>query len=126
MAALPQGALYALATFIGWITYRSFPYRAAVVRENLTIAFPELDERGLQEVMRRYYAGFADVLVEIVISARLTAADLRQRVHIANLDLVRAPLSAGQSVLIVAAHQCNWEWFLLALSRIPWIVPVTG
>ncbi len=23
---------------------------------------------------------------------------------------------SGQSVLLVAAHQCNWEWMLLALS----------
>jgi KDO2-lipid IV(A) lauroyltransferase len=25
-------------------------------------------------------------------------------------------MDAGQSVLMVAAHQCNWEWLLLALS----------
>jgi len=29
---------------------------------------------------------------------------------------VRAALASGSSVLLVAAHQCNWEWMLLALS----------
>ena len=29
---------------------------------------------------------------------------------------VRAALASGTPVLLVAAHQCNWEWMLLALS----------
>ena len=29
---------------------------------------------------------------------------------------MRAALASGTPVLLVAAHQCNWEWMLLALS----------
>ncbi len=29
---------------------------------------------------------------------------------------MQAYLAQGQSVLVVAAHQCNWEWMLLGLS----------
>ena len=36
--------------------------------------------------------------------------------QISNLELARELLERGQSVLLVAAHQCNWEWMLLALS----------
>ena len=36
--------------------------------------------------------------------------------RISNLELARELLDRGQSVLLVAAHQCNWEWMLLALS----------
>jgi len=41
---------------------------------------------------------------------------IRRRVSIVNLEAPRAHLEQGQSVLLVAAHQCNWEWMLLALS----------
>ena len=116
VAALPLRTLYALAAVIAWVTWRVVPYRADVVRENLKIAFPEADEAQLREIMRRYYSGFAQVLVEIVKSASLSAEVLREHVEIANLELIRAPLAQGSPVLIVAAHQCNWEWFLLALS----------
>jgi KDO2-lipid IV(A) lauroyltransferase len=116
-ATLPLRALYALATLIGWVTYRMFPYREHVVRENLGIAFPELDEPGLRALMRDYYAGFAQVLVEIVKAASLPAEELARHVAIANIELVRKPLSQGTPVIIVAAHQCNWEWFQLALSH---------
>ena len=116
VATLPFGLLYGFASFLGWLTYRFFPYRERVVRENLTKAFPEFDETQLRAVMRRYYAGFADMLVEIIKSVRMPAEEIRRRVHIVNLEAPQALLAQGQSVLLVAAHQCNWEWMLLALS----------
>jgi KDO2-lipid IV(A) lauroyltransferase len=116
VAALPLRVLYALAAVIAWVTFRVVPYRANVVRENLKIAFPEADEGELRAIMRRYYSGFAQVLVEIVKAVSWPAEKLREHVAIANLEVIREPLAQGKPVLIVAAHQCNWEWFLLALS----------
>jgi KDO2-lipid IV(A) lauroyltransferase len=92
------------------------PYREHVVRENLTKAFPDLDETGLRKVMRAYYDGFAQMFVELLKGATMPAAEIQRRVQIVNLDKVQAYLAQGQSVLVVAAHQCNWEWMLLGLS----------
>ena len=65
VARLPLATLYGLASFFGWLTFRFFPYREHVVRENLSKAFPAFDEPQLREVMRRYYLGFAQLrLVE--------------------------------------------------------------
>jgi KDO2-lipid IV(A) lauroyltransferase len=116
LARLPLATLYGLASFFGWLTFRFFPYREHVVRENLSKAFPDFDEPQLREVMRRYYLGFAQMLMEIIKSVRMPADELRRRVRILNLEAPRALLAQGQSVLLVAAHQCNWEWMLLALS----------
>jgi len=112
----PFPLLYLLADFLGWLAFHVFPYRDPVVRENLSKCFPELDEAGMREVRRRYYGGFADVLVEVIKSATLPAAEIRRRVRIVGLEQPRALLQQGQSVLLAAAHQCNWEWMLLALS----------
>ena len=116
LACVPLPALYGLASVAGWLTFRFFPYRQHVVRENLTKAFPAFDEPQLRKVMRDYYLGFAQMLMEIIKSVRMPAEELRRRVRVLNLEAPRALLSQGQSVLLVAAHQCNWEWMLLALS----------
>jgi len=116
LARVPLRLLYGLATLLGWLAFRVFPYREHVVRENLARAFPELAEPELREIMRRYYLGFAQMLVEIIKSAGFTAEQICSRVRIVNLEAPRALLAQGQSVLFVAAHQCNWEWMLLALS----------
>jgi KDO2-lipid IV(A) lauroyltransferase len=113
---VPLPVLYAVSSFLGWLAFRVFPYREHVVRENLSKAFPELDEAGLRRVIRDYYAGFADMLMEIIKAATWPAEQIRQRVRLLNVEQPRALLEQGQSVLLVAAHQCNWEWMLLALS----------
>jgi Kdo2-lipid IVA lauroyltransferase/acyltransferase len=116
LACVPLNGLYGITGFLGWLTYRVYPYREHVVRENLGKAFPEFDETQLRTVIRGYYLGFAQMLAEVVKSVSLPATEIRQRVRIVNLDAPRRLLERGQSVLLVAAHQCNWEWMLLALS----------
>ncbi len=116
VSAVPMSLLYVLATFLAWLAYRVFPYRPKVVMENLRIAFPELDEHGLRARMRDFYSNHADVLVEIVKSATIDREELLRRVEVRGLDLVRARLGLGRPVLLLAGHQCNWEWMLLALS----------
>lgn len=113
---VPMVLLDRFADLLGWLAFRVFPYREHVVRENLTKAFPDLDEAGIRQIMRAYYNGFAQMLVELLKGATLPAAQITRRVKIQNLDKVRAYLAQGQSVLLVAAHQCNWEWMLLGLS----------
>jgi len=115
-ARSPWWLLNGLADALAWLAWRVFPYRQHVVRENLTIAFPELDAAALGGLMHGYYRGFAQVAVEILKSTRMSAEELRERVRLTGLEAVRTQLDAGSSVLLVAAHQCNWEWMLLSLS----------
>ena len=116
VSRVPLALLYRLADLLGWLALRVFPYRDAVVRENLSRAFPDGDEARMREVRGRYYQGFADMLVEVIKSASLPEREFRRRVRIVNLDAPRSHLAEGRSVLLAAAHQCNWEWMLLALS----------
>jgi len=116
VAALPMPVLYGIASILGWLSVHVYPYRVGVVRENLSRAFPEFDARQLKAVIADYYHSFAQMLVEIIKAAVLKPDEVRARVSAVNLDVARAYLDEGQSVLLVAAHQCNWEWMLLALS----------
>ena len=115
-AALPWWLLNILADFLAWLAWRVVKYGQPVMRENLTLAFPEFDEARLQAVMRDYYRGFGQVLVEVIKSAHLPAREISERVRLEGFEQVRALLAGGSPVLLIAAHQCNWEWMLLALS----------
>ncbi|HEY3785023.1 MAG TPA: lysophospholipid acyltransferase family protein [Steroidobacteraceae bacterium] len=116
LAVIPLSWLYGFAFLLGWLAYRVFPYRKQLVRQNLALGFPGMDERALRATMRAYYAGFAQMLVEIIRSAKLPGEEIQRRVRIRNIELPLEWLAQGKSVLLVAAHQCNWEWMLLALS----------
>ena len=116
LAGIPLPLLYGLASLLGWISVHVYSYREHVVRENLSRAFPDYDEAQLRGVIGGYYHSFAQMLVEIFKSVVMSPQEIRRRVRIVNLELARSELERGQSVLLVAAHQCNWEWMLLALS----------
>lgn len=116
LAATPFPVLYGVSRLLAWLAFRVFPYRAPVVAHNLRTAFPEYSAAQLRECTRRYYQGYADVLVEIIKSARLSHTELHARVQCVNVELAREYLQRGKPVLLLAAHQCNWEWMLLALS----------
>ena len=116
LSRIPLPALYLLADLLGWLAFRVFPHREDVVRANLSQCFPELDEAAMRDIRRRYYCGFADVLVEVVKSATISPEEIRRRVRMVGLEQAQSLLAEGQSVLLAAAHQCNWEWMLLALS----------
>src|SRR6201987_875000 len=82
VARLPFRFLYGLASVLGWMTVHWYPYREHVVRENLKKAFPQFDEPQLRDVVRRYYLGFAQMLMEIVKSVSMPAEEIRERVRI--------------------------------------------
>ena len=116
LAAVPLRALYAFSSFLAFLAFRVFPYRAHVVAENLRIAFPDLDDAARRDITRRYYQGYGDVLMEIIKLASLGPAQLRERVRFINLQLPRELLQRGKPLLLLAGHQCNWEWMLQALA----------
>jgi len=108
--------LYGLGACLAWVAHRLLRYRLAVVRSNLAGAFPGSSLAERRRIERSYYRGLGELIAEIVMSASMDARAITERVVLANPAVLRAPLEAGRPVLIVAAHQCNWEWLLLGLA----------
>ena len=116
LAAVPLPALYSVSSVLTFVVARIFPYRSHVVRPGLRTAFPDLSSGARRDIARRFYASYSDVLVEIVKSVGLSASELCERVKFINLDFAQEYLRQQRPVLLLAGHQCNWEWMLLALS----------
>jgi KDO2-lipid IV(A) lauroyltransferase len=113
---VPLSIWYPVARFLAWMSWKVFPYRRHVVLANLKASFPEWTDEQRELVIRDYYRGFADMLVEVMRSLRLTPGEIEKRVVLRNPELVRTEIAKGKPVLLVAAHQANWEWMLLGLS----------
>lgn len=110
-------ALHALSRGFAFMALKVFPYRPRVIDENLALAFPELDPAAREHIKGDYYRGYGDVMIEIIKSATLDGAELDRRMELVGLEAVQATLEGGTPALLLAAHQCNWEWILLAISR---------
>jgi len=124
-SALPWGVAYALAGAAAWFTRAVLRVRVRVARENLEGCFPDWLREHVDETLARHYRALSEVLVEFIKQARMSAAELNERVRFPDAGPVRAALAAGRPVMILTAHCGNWEWALQRL-RLEFGVPVIG
>src|SRR5271154_4934875 len=112
LSRLPMRALYAFAAFLYLLAFYVVRHRQQVIREQLEKVFPDASAAERELIHKRFLKNFCDVLVEVLKSVSMTPAEMRDQVRIVNVDLARRYLDAGQSVLFVTSHLCNWEWLL--------------
>lgn len=116
ISSLPLPVLYAVAGAFGLLLRYVLRYRVGVVRSNLRSCFPRVPQRALDAVLNRHYRNLAQVMAEFIKGATLGADELRARVRLLHLERVQAQTCAGRPVMLLAAHQCNWEWSLQAVA----------
>jgi Kdo2-lipid IVA lauroyltransferase/acyltransferase len=109
---LPMWALYAFSTFLYLLAFYVVRHRHQVIREQIEKIFPESSGAEREAIHKQFLKNFCDVLVEVLKSVSMTDAGMRAHVRMVNLELARAYLDAGQSIMLVTSHLCNWEWLL--------------
>jgi KDO2-lipid IV(A) lauroyltransferase len=108
--------MYALGALLAALMRDVLHYRVGVARENLRRALPELDAAARRRILRRHYQALAEVLFELPRVAVMAPEELRARVHMPDLSMLRAEFERGHPVLLLSGHQCNWEWMLQAVA----------
>ena len=113
LGRLPFPLLYGVAWLAYLVIYYLHGYRKAVVAQNLRQAFPDLTDRDITKLSKRFYQRLCQVALEIVKAQHMSNDDFRRRVIFTNPELVEK-YSNGftNSVIILTIHQANWEWML--------------
>jgi KDO2-lipid IV(A) lauroyltransferase len=107
---LPLRLLYIFSDVLYLLLRYVVRYRWAVVLQNLQNAFPGLSPAERRRVANAFYRNLTDVFVETLKALSLSEGELRRRVRVVNPELYEPYLRAGQTVLMMTAHQGNWEW----------------
>ena len=112
LSRLPWGVLYALAALVMWLLRHIGRFRVAVARDNLQRCFPDRTRCQINALLDDYYRQLSQVAAEFIKMAGLSADELRSHMRIDHVERVDAETRAGRSVLLLGAHQCNWDWTL--------------
>jgi KDO2-lipid IV(A) lauroyltransferase len=112
LSRLPWWALYAFSNFLYFLAYYVARHRQTVIRDQLARVFPDMTEKDRIAIHKRFLRNFCDVLVETLKSISIDPAEMIERVRFVDPSAVRNRLQAGQSVMLVTSHLCNWEWLL--------------
>lgn len=116
LSRVPLPLLYGLCGMLAWLAFHVVRMRLPVVLANIRGCFPEADDAGVRRIARDHYRQLGQMIAEVIGSTRLSPAQFLAHVTVRNLELPRGLLSQDRPVLLVAAHQANWEWVLQAMA----------
>jgi KDO2-lipid IV(A) lauroyltransferase len=116
IARLPDRFLYILADILAWILRCVVRYRRTTVDKNLLLAFPEKSQEFRCDILNGFYCHIADVVVETLMLSRISLGQLLQRVNVVGVEYLDVSVKKNQSIILLSAHQGNWEWMLAAIA----------
>ena len=98
--------------------YHVLRWRRALSAENIANAFPEKSAAERAQILQQSYRNLGRFLAEALWGWHARAEELAAQVHFVNPELVDRFTANGQSVVLLAAHFCNWEWLLLTAGNV--------
>jgi Kdo2-lipid IVA lauroyltransferase/acyltransferase len=116
LSRLPLPVLYGLTGALVFVAHRLLRMKLGVIRENIAGCFPQLAPRQRARMVTGHYRQIGQMIAEVIKGSTLSRQAFMDRVRMRNLALPQGLLSQGRPVLLVAAHQGNWEWVLQALA----------
>ncbi|MBK7791087.1 MAG: lysophospholipid acyltransferase family protein [Betaproteobacteria bacterium] len=114
LAGLPLPLLYAFSAVLSFVAFDLLRWRREQIDHDLALSFPERSVAERQAIRRDTCRRFTDLFFEMIWGARADAADLCRRVVFENPEVITEAAARDQSVVLLAAHYCNWEWLLLS------------
>lgn len=111
---LPFPALHFISGILSFVLNKIIRYRRKVIYQNLRDCFPELDEKAIGNIARRFYLNLSDVILEGIKAFTMSSRQVLARYRIRNADILLPFLESGRSVICVTGHYGNWEWGALS------------
>jgi heptosyltransferase-2 len=114
---LPRRAVLALGRWLGRLWGALDRRHLAIAADNLRHAFPEWDERRVQETARGVYAHFGTVLLDLLWMEGRPVEELLALADLEGVEHLQAARAAGRGVVAPSGHLGNWE--LQAVASVP-------
>jgi KDO2-lipid IV(A) lauroyltransferase len=112
ISRLPFPLLYAFSDFLFVVSYHLVGYRIKVVRKNLKNSFPEKTDDERRKIEREFYRNLCDYGVETLKLLTISKEEIMKRLVFKNPEITQPFADREQSILLLTAHQFNWEWLL--------------
>jgi len=103
-AALPWRVGIRLHKILGRAAGGLLPARRAIIRRNLEICFPELDERALVELTKRHFESLGAFFAETAVSWFGSPERVARLFHVEGSEHLQTALAGGRGVLLFSGH----------------------
>jgi Kdo2-lipid IVA lauroyltransferase/acyltransferase len=116
LSRLPYIVLYGISDVLFYFFYYIIRYRKKVVFQNIRGSFPDRSQAEHEQIAKKFYSHFCDLLVESLKIFSITEEEVKQRMKTNNPEVVDHFYDQGRSVILVGGHYNNWELFAVAID----------
>ncbi len=109
ISLLPYPLLYLFSDFLAFVLANIFKYRDKVISDNLKNSFPNKPQKELDDIKRKFYTHFSDLIFESLKGFNFSEKEARKRIVFEGLDDVEKFYKQGRDVLLLTGHYGNWE-----------------
>ena len=113
VSIFPRRVALFLGRSAGSLLYIFLPIRKKVVKKNLQIAFPNLNNQEYNKISHGVYRHYGLLIVEFL---RQKAFKIDEKIYYID-DKTRKFLQDKQNYIILTAHIGNWEMFIPIISK---------
>lgn len=115
--ALPRRAALALGRALGRLARRLQPHRAAIARDNLARALPELPADAREAILAANFTNLGANFVEMLRLDLVGADELTHDYTMVGSEHIDAALAHGRGAILLTAHTGFWEAGAHLLAR---------
>jgi len=120
---MPFWVLYRFSDFLYFFMYHIAGYRKKVVRQNLSLVFPDKTSQERLQIEKAFYRHFSDLFVEMIKAFHMSLAQIQKRFVFKNVEVLNDLSHQGKNVIVVGGHYANWEW-VFSLAAITDVFPI--
>ena len=110
ISILPFRLLYLLSDVVCFVVYRIIGYRKVIVRENISLALPNLSKEEQFLIERKFYTHLCDIFLEMIKTITISRTEIDKRYQFTNLQTYLELEKQGKSIALLCAHYASYEW----------------
>jgi lauroyl/myristoyl acyltransferase len=118
ISILPFRIFYCLSDVVYFLVYYIIGYRKKVVRANLAMALPHLNDQERLVIEKKSYQHLCDMFMEMIKTMTISSEAMNKRFVITNLELIKEYEKKGKSIMLIASHYASWEWLITLNQKI--------
>lgn len=84
--------------------------RRKITFDNISNAFPELNNIEINVILKHSYQNLGITLIELLYIKKLSNEELKNYIEYENIELIEELLSRGKGLLLLSGHYGNWEY----------------
>ncbi|MEO7978415.1 lysophospholipid acyltransferase family protein [Flavobacterium sp.] len=116
ISILPFRIFYWFSDCVYFLVYYILGYRKKIVRENLAITLPHLNNEQRKTIEKKFYQHMCDMFLEMIKTMSISPEEMEKRFTVTNIEVMRDYEQKGKSIVLFASHYASWEW-LLSLTK---------